>query len=207
MVSGSARRRRLTTTGFYALAGLFMLPTVFVFYWMITLSLKPQVEATAYPPSFVRFTVTLAGYREVFTKYPFFLYTWNSLVVATGCTALGLAVGLPAAYSIARWRQQRLAVVILIARIIPGISYLIPWYIFFRSLRMVDTYGALILTHLIVGLPIIIWVMIAFFEDVPADLGDAALIDGCSHLDVFWRIALPRPSCPSCSRGTTSSSR
>ncbi len=123
-----------------------MLPTVFVFYWMITLSLKPQVEATAYPPSFVRFSVTAAGYREVFTKYPFFLYTWNSLVVAAGCTALGLAVGLPAAYSIARWRQQRLAVVILVARIIPGIAYLIPWYIFFRQLRMVDTYGALILT-------------------------------------------------------------
>ena len=86
-----------------------MLPTVFVFYWMITLSLKPQVEATAYPPSFLRFSSTLAGYREVFTKYPFFLYTWNSLVVAAGCTALGLAVGLPAAYSIARWRQRRLA--------------------------------------------------------------------------------------------------
>ena len=191
MVRGGVWRRRLSTAGFYGLAALFMLPTVFVFYWMITLSLKPQVEATAYPPSFVRFSVTLAGYREVFTKYPFFLYTWNSLVVATGCTALGLAVGLPAAYSIARWRQQRLAVVILVARIIPGIAYLIPWYIFFRNLRMVDTYGALILSHLIVGLPIIIWVMISFFEDVPADLEDAGLIDGCSHLGVFWRIALP----------------
>ena len=100
MVSGqSARRRALSTAGFYGLALLFMLPTIFVFYWMITLSLKPQVEATAYPPSFVRFSVTAAGYREVFTKYPFFLYTWNSLVVATGCTVLGLAIGLPAAYS------------------------------------------------------------------------------------------------------------
>src|SRR5439155_21915348 len=59
------------------------------------------------------------------------------------------------------------------------------------SLRMVDTYGALILTHLIVGLPIIIWVMISFFEDVPGDLEDAGLIDGCSYFGVFWRIALP----------------
>ena len=102
--------RRAGSDGRLLRAGrLFMLPTVFVFYWMITLSLKPQVEATAYPPSFFRFSVTLAGYREVFTKYPFLLYTWNSLVVAAGCTALGLAVGLPAAYSIARWRQQRLA--------------------------------------------------------------------------------------------------
>ena len=81
MVRGSARRRLASTVGFYALAALFMLPTVFVFYWMLTLSLKPQIEATAYPPSFIRFSLTLAGYREVFTKYPFFLYTWNSLVV------------------------------------------------------------------------------------------------------------------------------
>ncbi len=184
-------QRWLGTTGFYALAVLFMLPTVFVFYWMVTLSLKPQVEATAYPPSFFRFTVTIAGYREVFTKYPFLLFTWNSLVVAVGATALGLAVGLPAAYSIARWRQQGLALAILVARIIPGISYLIPWYIFFRTLRMVDTYQALILTHLIVGLPIIIWVMIGFFEDVPGELEDAALIDGCTYYGCFWRVALP----------------
>jgi multiple sugar transport system permease protein len=191
VVTGGARRRWWSTAGFYGLAGLFMLPTAFVFYWMLTLSLKPQVEANASPPSFVRFSVTTAGYREVFTKYPFFLYTWNSLVVAAGSTALGLAVGLPAAYAIARWKLTRLAVIILVARIIPGIAYLIPWYIFFRRLRMVDTYGALILTHLIVGLPIIIWVMISFFEDLPADLEDAALIDGCSHLSVFWRVALP----------------
>ena len=113
----------------------------------------------------------LGGYREVFTKYPFLLYTWNSLVVAAGSTALGLAVGLPAAYSIARWRQRRLALTVLVARIIPGISYLIPWYIFFRTAAPGGHATALILTHLIVGLPIIIWVMIGFFEDVPAGPG------------------------------------
>jgi multiple sugar transport system permease protein len=191
VVSRRAARRWMGTAGFYALAVVFMLPTVFVFYWMVTLSLKPQVEATAYPPSFFRFSLTTQGYREVFTKYPFLLYSWNSLVVALGSTALGLAVGLPAAYSIARWRQRGLALAILVARIIPGISYLIPWYVFFRQLRMVDTFGALILTHLIVSLPIVIWVMIGFFEDVPAELEDAALIDGCSYYGSFCRVALP----------------
>jgi multiple sugar transport system permease protein len=190
VVRRGGARRVLSTAGFYGLAILFMLPTVFVFYWMITLSLKPQIEATAYPPSFVlqRLDGRLPrGLHEV----PVPALHLEQLVVAAGCTALGLAVGLPAAYSIARWRQQRLALAILVARIIPGIAYLIPWYIFFRRLRMVDTYGALILTHLIVGLPIIIWVMISFFKDVPADLEDAALIDGCSYFGVFWRIALP----------------
>ena len=61
MRGGGARRRLLSTASFYALAVVFMLPTVFVFYWMVTLSLKPQIEATAYPPSFVRFSITAAG--------------------------------------------------------------------------------------------------------------------------------------------------
>ena len=179
------------TAGFYALVIIVMLPTLFVFYWMITLSLKPQVEAAGYPPSFFRFSITFKAYIEVFAKHPFLLYTWNSFVVAAGCTLLGLIVGLPAAYSIAYWRQGGLALVVLAARIIPGISYLIPWYILFRNLRMVDTYQALILTHLVVGLPIIIWVMIGFFEDIPPELRDAALIDGCSYYGAFLRVAVP----------------
>ncbi len=181
----------IRTAAFYALVGLAMLPMVFVFYWMVTLSLKTHVEAAGYPPHFFRFGVTFKNYAEVFQKNPFLLYTWNSMVVAAGSTLLGLVVGLPAAFSIARWRQQRLALTILVARIIPGISYLIPWYILFRHLHLVDTYQALILTHLVVGLPLIIWVMIAFFEDIPPELEDAALIDGCSYYGAFWRVALP----------------
>ncbi len=190
-----ARRPRtgavLRTAAYYALVCLAMLPTVFVFYWMVTLSLKTQVEAAGYPPHFFRFALTFKNYADVFQKNPFVLYIWNSLVVASGSTALGLVVGLPAAFSIARWRQQGLALTVLVARIVPGISYLIPWYILFRHLHLVDTYGALILSHLVVGLPLIIWVMIGFFEDVPGELEDAALIDGCSYYGAFWRVALP----------------
>jgi multiple sugar transport system permease protein len=190
-----ARRPRpgavLRTAAYYALVCVAMLPTVFVFYWMVTLSLKTQVEAAGYPPHFFRFALTFKNYVEVFQKNPFLLYIWNSLVVASGSTALGLMVGLPAAFSIARWRQQGLALTVLVARIVPGISYLIPWYILFRHLHLVDTYGALILSHLVVGLPLVIWVMIDFFEDVPRELEDAALIDGCSYYGAFWRVALP----------------
>jgi len=172
---------------FYAAVVVVMLPTVFVFYWMISLSLKPQVEATAFPPHFFWFSVTLKGYADVFAKNPFLLYTWNSLVVARGCTLLAKLVGLPCA----QWRQRGLALAILVARIIPGISYLIPWYILFRNLKMVDTYQALILTHLVVGLPIVIWVMIGFFEDIPGELREAAMIDGCTDYGAFWRVAVP----------------
>jgi multiple sugar transport system permease protein len=191
MVTSKTTQRVLKNFGFYGLVIFFMLPTVFVFYWMITLSLKPQVEATAFPPHFFWFSVTFKGYVDVFAKNPFLLYTWNSLVVATGSTLLALIVGLPCAYSIAHWRQRGLALIVLVARIIPGISYLIPWYILFRNLKMVDTYLALILTHLVVGLPIVIWVMIGFFEDIPPELREAAMIDGCTDYGAFWRVAVP----------------
>ena len=184
-------KQLLGTIAFYVAVIVVMLPTVFVFYWMITLSLKPQVEAAGYPPSFFWFSVTFKGYVDVFAKNPFLFYTWNSLVVATGCTLLALIVGLPCAYSIAQWRQRGLALTILVARIIPGVSYLIPWYILFRNLKMVDTYQALILTHLVVGLPIVIWVMIGFFEDIPTELREAALIDGCTDYGAFLRVAVP----------------
>ena len=144
-----AVRRRLLRAG-----RLFMLPTV------VRLLLDDHAVAEAPGRGHGLSAVVLAlqrdlaGYREVFTKYPFFLYTWNSLVVATGCTVLGLAVGLPAAYSIARWRQQRLALAILVARIIPGHRLPDPLvHLLSPSRGWWTPTAALILTHLIVGLP------------------------------------------------------
>ncbi len=73
----------------------------------------------------------------------------------------------------------------------PGIGYLIPWFILFTKAKLIDTYTALILPHLIVALPLVLWVMIGFFEDVPGELIEAARIDGCSHWGAFVRVAIP----------------
>jgi len=137
------------------------------------------------------FTPTLENYKTVLHRNPFPQFTVNYLVVAVGSTMLGLVLGLPAAYSVARFRQTGLALGILAARMAPGISYLIPWFILFTKLGLVDTYLALILTHLTVGLPLILWTMIGFFEDIPREVEEAALVDGCSIFGTFWRIALP----------------
>src|SRR5690606_40792491 len=80
---------------------------------------------------------------------------------------------------------------ILMARLTPYITYLVPWFLAFRALGLIDTYFALTLTHLIVGMPLIIWIMISFFEDVPVDLEEAAYIDGASTLDTFITVVLP----------------
>ncbi len=184
-----AQRERVGPGGYVLLAAL-LIPFLFPLAWMVMSSIKTQVENTAYPPVWI-FTPTLKNYQEVFQKNPFFTFTWNSMVVAAGSTGLALLFGLPGAYAIARFQRTGIALAILTARMAPGIAYLVPWFILFTKAKMIDTYSALILTHLIVALPLVLWVMIGFFEDVPGDLIEAARIDGCSHWAAFLRVAIP----------------
>jgi multiple sugar transport system permease protein len=175
---------------FYAGAVGLSVPQVFVFAWMVMTGLKTGVQNIAYPPEFI-FTPTLENYQAVFQQHNFLHYLMNSLVIAGLATGVSLLLGLPAAYSIAKYRQGKIGIMILLARMTPFVSYLLPWYIIFRYLKLIDTYTALTLTHLIITLPMVIWLMIAFFESVPADLEDAAMIDGCSRLQSFVIIVLP----------------
>jgi multiple sugar transport system permease protein len=113
------------------------------------------------------------------------------LLVAVGAVGVGMALGLPAAYGIARYGHRTVALGILACRMIPGISFLVPWFIIFRTLGLIDTFTGLVLAHLVITVPLITWIMISFFEEVPLELEEAARIDGCSRVGVFLRIALP----------------
>jgi multiple sugar transport system permease protein len=180
----------LRSTLFYAGAAALCVGPLFVFVWMIMTGLKTGVQNITYPPEFI-FTPTLENFQAVFQQHNFFRYLMNSLVIATLATGLSLVLGLPAAYSIAKYRQGKIGMIILLARMTPFVSYLLPWYIIFRYLKLIDTYTALTLTHLIITLPMVAWLMVAFFESVPAELEDAAMIDGCSRLKSFLIIVLP----------------
>ena len=184
------QRPRLRSILFYVLVLVVLAAYLFPFYWMVLSSLKTQIQNIAFPPQFL-FTPTLENYQSVFVNNPFFLFLWNSLVIGAGSTLLGLVLGLPAAYGIARFQKSGVALGFLIARIAPGISYLVPWFIIFSDLHLVGSYTALILSHLTVGLPLIVWIMIGFFEDVPQELEDAAFIDGANRFEIFLKVALP----------------
>jgi len=184
-------RKYLDKALFFALIVLLLLPTAFFFFWMISLSLKTNVDNLAYPPVFVPTELTLKSYQTVFETSPFARFAVNSMVVAVASTGLALLLGVPAGYGIARSRRYGAALLILVARMTPALSYLIPWFLLFQQLGMANTYQALILTHLIIGLPLVIWIMLGFFEDVHPELEDAALIDGCSRFGSFLRVAMP----------------
>ena len=182
--------RTLKTILFYAGAIALCAPPLFVFVWMILTGLKTGVQNISYPPEFI-FLPTLESFRAVFEQYNFLHYLMNSLIIATLATAISLLLGLPAAYSIAKYRQGKIGILILIARMTPFVSYLLPWYIIFRYLKLIDSYTALTITHLIITMPMVIWLMVSFFESMPGELEDAAMIDGCSRWQSFILIVLP----------------
>lgn len=185
--------RRVTATqqiAFYSGLVLVLAFFLFPFFWMIVNSFKANSMILEYPPVWA-FAPTLDNFRDVFSQTPFLRHAWNSLIVALGSVGLGMALGLPAAYGIARFRFHRIGMGILACRMIPGISFLVPWFIVFRALGLLDTYTGLIIAHLVITVPLITWIMLGFFEEVPVELEEAARIDGCSTWGAFFMVALP----------------
>ncbi|WP_407267762.1 carbohydrate ABC transporter permease [Radiobacillus sp. PE A8.2] len=160
------------------------------FILMFLASFKTQSQIMSADNLF-NFTPTLKNFVTVFQEHSFFKYMLNSFIVATGAVGFALLIGLPASYAIAKYQLQGLGVVILIVKIIPGIMFLVPWFMLYSNMGLVDTYTGLILSHMLIALPYIVWIMIPFFESLPREIQEAGLIDGCTNVQVFTRIVLP----------------
>lgn len=184
------KRSPIKTFLFYTGVFLISIVPMFVFAWMVMTALKTQMDNLAVPPKLL-FQPTMANFEDVLSGRQFARYLFNSFVVAAMAVGISLLVGLPAAYSIARYKLRKIGLSLLIARMVPFISYLIPWFIVFRMLRLVDSYAALITTHLIITLPYVIWIMINFFENVPVSIEESARIDGANYLQAFVYVILP----------------
>jgi len=188
--AGPGRGWRARRASFYCALFLVLVVFIFPFFWMAFNSFKTHEKILEYPPAF-SFTPTLDNFKNVLLQSHAVQYTWNSVLIAFGSLGVGMVLGLPAAYGIARYGHRALALGILVCRMIPGISFLVPWFIVFRALGLLDTYTGLVIAHLVITVPLITWIMIGFFEEVPVELEEAARIDGCSRAGVFLRIALP----------------
>jgi len=189
-MSATIGTKKTSTVLFYATVIVIALIVLFPFLWMLSSSFKTQVDIIAWPPKLF-FTPTLQNYERVFGEQDFLQYFINSTVVGVCAVGLSLLLGLPAAYSISRFKQQRLAVFILLAAPLPGISFLMPWYIVFSRLGLMDSYTALILSHMLIALPIVVWIMSSYFATIPSDLEESAMVDGATRQYAFWKIILP----------------
>ena len=183
--------RALEKIGFALTVLVLVSPAATVFLWMLSLSLKNELDNTAWPPVFIPSPPVWDNFIAVFERNDFLLYTWNSVVVSFTATGLAILIGVPAGYGIAKMRATRAAMLILIARITPGLSYLIPLFLLFQWLGLTGTLTPIIVTHLVITVPIVVWVMIGFFEGLPAELEEAAQIDGCSKIGAFARVTFP----------------
>ena len=166
-------------------------PAILFFIWMMSLSLKYEIDNASYPPILIPERFAWDNYAQVLASNRFLTYFMNTLIVTGSATLLALLIGVPAGYGIARMKAHKSAIVILIARITPGLSYLIPLFLLFQWLGLLGTLVPQIVIHLVVTVPIVIWIMIGYFETTPLELEEAARIDGATRWQVFRHVALP----------------
>jgi multiple sugar transport system permease protein len=190
--AGRARlRRKLRKIAFALSVAVIVSPAILVFFWMLSLSLKNEIDNLAYPPVFIPDPPTLRNFVQVFAENSMGLYFWNSIIVSGFATLIALAVGIPAGYGIARAQAHKLTVLVLIARMTPALSYLIPLFMVFQFLGLNNTLTALVITHLVITVPIVVYIMAGHFETLPKELEEACQIDGGSVWTSFRYVALP----------------
>jgi ABC-type glycerol-3-phosphate transport system permease component len=189
------RLRRLSARGtIYLGAGLLVLQAAFPFFWMLSTSLKPPAEVFAQPPSFVPDAPTLDNFHRLFTATNFLTYFWNSLIVSGLAVLLTMAVSAAGAYSLTRYRypgREKIAGLILCTYMFAPIMVVIPFFILVKKIGIENTHLALVLAFTSFCLPFTLWLMRAFFQTIPVELEEAALVDGAGRARALVYVVLP----------------
>ena len=174
------------------LVGLVVLYALFPLYWAIVSSLKGG-EALL-DPSLLPASPTLDNYAAALVKYGVLANVRNSVIVATGNTVVSLVLGVAAAYGLSRFAfrgRGAVALGILLARLFPTVTLVIPFFVLAFLLRLLDTHVLLIVVYLTFNLPFMVWAMRAYLQDLPREIEEAALVDGCGRLAACLRCILP----------------
>jgi multiple sugar transport system permease protein len=200
-------RRRLGLAGLAFAAVLIFIWSFGPFVWLVVMSLSPSVDLVRVPPTVIPDSLTVENYRFVLfpggvadgqssvqaTRVPFSI--WNSLVVATCVTAINLVLGSLAGYAYARHDKSRLMSgslwALMMTRMTPSLALILPFFIVFRMLDLIDTRTALVIAYCSLILPLSTWIMKGYFEGLPPNLEKAALVDGCTRLQAIRKVIMP----------------
>jgi multiple sugar transport system permease protein len=171
-----------------------LLTVIFLFpiYWLFIISLKTPEEIFAFPPVWYPKSLQFANYRVLFRDGDA-VTVWNSLVLAGASTILAMIIGTLAAYSLVRFKTggENLAVWIISQRMMPPVAIVFPIFLLYVFLGWVDSYHGLILLYTAFNLPYVIWMMRGYIEDIPLELEESALVDGCGRWEVLWKVVFP----------------
>ena len=166
------------------------------FVYLAILSAKRRIEILAQVPPDLHFEwATIAKtYQEVLYSQGMLSFTINSVIVVGFATLLAILIGTPAAYAFSRMKfpgNENLASIILSMRFMPPLAVAIPMFLMIKAIGLQDSYLGLILPYTAFSLPLVVWIMIGFFDEIPREIDDAAFVDGCSHFVVLWRVMFP----------------
>lgn len=184
---------RFGNVGAYLVLIVMLLAFIVPIAFMVVTSLKPEVAITSSTPTW-DFTPILDNYRAVLFDSHALSYVANSAIICGLTTLVALLLGVPAAYGFARYEfrgKRNLEFWIISTRMMPPIALVLPFYIMSTGTPLFGTYWVMVLVYLLIDLPFVTWMMKGFFQQVPADLDDAALVDGCSRIGALWRVVLP----------------
>lgn len=193
-LAGPRHGLRLGRVTHRALVCLLVVYLLAPFLWMVVYSVYPSNDLRATPMRLGPGHLTLSKYGQLLTDSSFLHAMINSIIVGVATTLLCMIVGSLAAYSISRFRfrgSQALLLSMMTVQAIPAIVLAVPLFVLMRNFNLYDTLIGLILTYTAFILPLVIWMMVSFFDSIPVNLEKAARIDGCSHVGVLRRIVLP----------------
>ena len=177
------------------LLAIFMIVMLFPVLWMFETALKETKDIYAVPAKVFSFSPTLEHFKNVFSSdSPVFKGFVNSVIVATASTIIATVLGVPAAWAYSRFTlkaKKDQLFFILSTRFMPPVVVVIPVFLMFRDLALLDTRLGLILVYAAFNLPFTIWMMKGFIDEVPAEYEEAAMLDGFSRFEAFWRVTMP----------------
>jgi multiple sugar transport system permease protein len=176
----------------YVIAVVALVFFLFPIVWIVLTAFKTPNEFLTTPPVWIPRSPSLVYFEHV-AETGGFKALLNSFIISVSATLLALLVGSLAGYGLARYKVggDNLPFYILSQRFMPPAAVIFPFLLFFKTLKWMDTYQALILVYLTFNLPYAVWMMRGFFQEIPREIEESALVDGCSPLGTFWRIALP----------------
>jgi len=187
------RRRRRLEIGRYVFLGIYLLFVLAPLYWMFITSIKPSNDYLAVPPVWFPDKPTLIHYSVALFSYRGLKGLTNSLIISLAATVLSALIGSFMAYSLARFNTggKHLSFWVLSQRFLPPVAIVLPVFLIYRNTGLHDTHVGLIIAYTVFTLPVSVWMMYAYFRQLPKSMEDAALVDGCSRWQAFWSVAVP----------------
>ena len=189
-------KRKITLAGLIKLALILVICafSIFPILWCLSTSLKPENQIYSMPPRWIPETITLSHYGQILKDSNMLHYFKNTVVLATGTTLITMVVSVLAAYGFSRYKftgSKCLIWTILFARVMPRVAVIIPYYIILKELKMINTYRGLILVYLTICLPVAVWMLKGYFDNLPIEVEEAAVVDGFSPFRVLIEIVIP----------------